>query len=85
MEKYNWKEDTGLLIELSEKGTAPAAVPKPLFYSQYEFIIMRKIKPYTEVKRFVPEWCVDVVSKMLDRDENVRQYFYRMTYKGNKR
>ena len=85
MEKYNWKEDTELLIALSERGTAPVAVPKPLFYSQYEFVIQRTTKPYTVVKKFVPEWCVDVVSKMLDQDETVKRYSFRMTYKGNKK
>lgn len=84
MEKANWKDDTELLLMLSDKGTAPVAVPAPRFYSQYEFVIQRS-NGTIEVKRFVPEWCVGIVDKMLSDDITVKNHFHRLTYKGNKK
>ena len=82
MEKYNWRNDTALMIALADKGTAPVAVSAPKFYSQYKFIIY-KHKGRTEVKRFVPEWAINIVSHMLDQDPNVKGYWHELTYKGN--
>ena len=81
MEKYNWKDDTGLLIALADKGRAPAVVTGPKFDSQYKFVI-QKHNGRTEVKKFVPEWGLQIVCSILDKDETVKRYSYERTYKG---
>lgn len=84
MEKYNWKDDMELRIELSDRAPVPVAVTGPKFYSQYQFIIQKK-HGAAEVKNFVPEWAVNIVSAMLDKDPGVKNYTYKLTYKGNRK
>lgn len=81
MEKYNWKEDPELRVWLLDSAPAPKAIKAPKFDSLYKFVIHRNQD--VEIKKFVPEWALPIVSKMLDRDTSVRDYYYEMTYKGN--
>ena len=79
---YNWRENGELCSLLADTASAPVAVPEPLFDSQYKFVIQRHDGPIV-IKERVPEWALNIVCKMLDRDVNVKNYFFKQTYKGN--
>lgn len=82
MNKYNWKEDTELLLALSDRAQCSEAVKEPCFDSQYEIYICKR-RGRGELKRFVPGWAVPVVVAMLVKDAEVKGYHIRRTYRGN--
>jgi len=81
MAKYNWREDPELCVWLSDSAPAPKAVTGPKFYSQYKFVVRRDHG--IEINRFVPDWPLSLICKMLDNDSTVKDYFYEQTFKGN--
>lgn len=75
---YDWKEDP-FFIPLLKEPTKTPRTPRMYFETQYEFVIRRQ-NGQTEIKRFVPAWCVPVVDRMLHDDPDVKTYFLRVYF-----
>lgn len=83
MGKEDWKNDIELAIWLLDSAPSPKAVVGKKFDTQYKFVI-QKYTGEVEVKKFVPEWALDIYISILNDDKNVKNFTYEIYYKPSK-
>ena len=78
MEKFDFMDDPFWRGNLGKSGTAPK-IPNKKFEKNITFVVkLKHCDPehkYTVYRRLAPEWAKDIVSNMLDNDNNVDRYF----------